>query len=83
MKPEESSMSMTLLLETVVLLIDTKLPWVCNIVGYLFTKKDIHSILGDCAYMEGMVLYLRFFFFFIFFWFSSSLANPIEGIFYL
>ena len=44
MKPEESSMSMTLLLETVVLLIDTKLPWVCNIVGYLFTKKDIHSI---------------------------------------
>ena len=66
MKPEESSMSMTLLLETVVLLIDTKLPWVCNIVGYLFTKIDIHSILGDCAYMEGMVLYLHFFFFHIF-----------------
>ena len=44
MKPEESSMSMTLLLETVVLLIDTKLPWVCNIVGYLFTKKDIHFV---------------------------------------
>ena len=44
MKPEESSMSMTLLLEAVVLLIDTKPPWVCNIVGYLFTKRDIHSI---------------------------------------
>ena len=82
MKPEESSMSMTLLLERVVLLIDTKLPWVCNTVGYLFKKKDIHFVQGDCAYMEGMVLYLRFFFFFfIFFWFSSSLANPIEGIF--
>ena len=67
MKPEESSMSMTLLLERVVLLIDTKLPWVCNIVGYLFTKKDIHSILGDCAYMEGLVLYQRFFFFFLVF----------------
>ena len=82
MKPEESSMSMTLLLETVVLLIDTKPPWVCNIVGYLFTKKDIHSVQGDCTYMEGMVLYLCFFFF-IFFWFSSSLANPREDIFYL
>ena len=44
MKPEESRMSMTLLLETVVLLIDTKPPWVCNIIGYLFTKKDIHSV---------------------------------------
>ena len=83
MKPEESSLSMTLLLETVVFLIDTKPPWVCNIVGYLFTKKDIHSVQGDCSYMEGMVLYLHLFFFSIFFWFSSSLANPIEGIVYL
>lgn len=70
MKLEESSMSMTLLLETVVLLIDTKPPWVCNIVGYLFTKKDIPSVEGDCVYMEGMVLYLRlcfFIFFLVFF----------------
>ena len=74
MKPEETSMSMTLLLEAVVLLIDTKPPWVCNIVGYLFTKKGIHSVLGDCAYMEGMDLYLRFFFFVSFFFFGFFLV---------
>ncbi|KAK4586405.1 hypothetical protein RGQ29_023518 [Quercus rubra] len=39
MKPEESSVSMTLLLEAVVSLIDPKLPWVCNIVGYLLQRK--------------------------------------------
>lgn len=39
MKPEESSVSTTLLLEAVVLLIDPKLPWVCNIVGYLLQRK--------------------------------------------
>ncbi|XP_030974239.1 E3 ubiquitin-protein ligase UPL6 [Quercus lobata] len=39
MKPEESSISMTLLLEAVVSLIDPKLPWVCNIVGYLLQRR--------------------------------------------
>ncbi|XP_075654169.1 E3 ubiquitin-protein ligase UPL6 [Castanea sativa] len=39
MKPEESSVSMTLLLEAVVSLIDPKLPWFCNIVGYLLQRK--------------------------------------------
>ncbi|KAM4116643.1 hypothetical protein ACB094_02G066300 [Castanea mollissima] len=48
MKPEESSVSMTLLLEAVVSLIDPKLPWVCNIVGYLLQRKTF-SLLREIA----------------------------------
>ncbi|XP_040990913.1 E3 ubiquitin-protein ligase UPL6 isoform X2 [Juglans microcarpa x Juglans regia] len=39
MSPEESSTSTSLLLETVVLLINPKLPWACNIVGYLLQRN--------------------------------------------
>ncbi|XP_062178168.1 E3 ubiquitin-protein ligase UPL6 isoform X2 [Alnus glutinosa] len=39
MTSKESSTSTTLLLETVVILIDLKLPWACNIVGYLLQSN--------------------------------------------
>lgn len=39
MAPEESSTSTSVLLETVVLLINPKLPWACNIVGYLLQRN--------------------------------------------
>ncbi|KAK9934026.1 hypothetical protein M0R45_021191 [Rubus argutus] len=37
--PQESTVSTTLLLETIVLLIDHKLPWVCKTVSYLLERK--------------------------------------------
>ncbi|KAM0984714.1 hypothetical protein EV2_012489 [Malus domestica] len=37
--PEEPTMSTTLLLEALVLLIDPKLPWACETVGYLLQRK--------------------------------------------
>lgn len=39
MEPDKSSMSTSLLLETVVLLLGPKLPWVCNTVGYLLQRN--------------------------------------------
>lgn len=48
MTPKESSTSTTLLLETVVLLIDPKLPWVCNIVGYLL-QRNTFSLFREIA----------------------------------
>lgn len=37
--PQECTVPTTLLLETVVLLIDHKLPWVCKTVSYLLERK--------------------------------------------
>ncbi|CAN6551200.1 unnamed protein product [Malus baccata var. baccata] len=37
--PEEPTMSTTLLLEALILLIDPKLPWACETVGYLLQRK--------------------------------------------
>ncbi|XP_010270852.1 PREDICTED: E3 ubiquitin-protein ligase UPL6 [Nelumbo nucifera] len=41
-----SSSPITILLETVVVLTDPKLPWVCTIVGYL-TQRNIFALLRD------------------------------------
>ncbi|KAJ4721951.1 E3 ubiquitin-protein ligase UPL6-like protein [Melia azedarach] len=44
--PEESNTPTTLLLETVVLLIDPRLPWVCKAVGYLL-QKNVFTLLRE------------------------------------
>jgi len=81
MKPEESSISMTLLLEAVVSLIDPKLPWVCNIVGYLLQRRTF-SLFREIALAWKVCFYQHLFLHF-FSLFSSSLVYPIEGISYM
>ena len=66
MKPEESRMSMTLLLETVVLLIDTKPPWVCNIILDIFLQRKTFTLFREIALTWKVWFYICVFFFHIF-----------------
>lgn len=56
--PEDSGVSTTLLLESVVLLIDPKLPWVCKIVGYLL-QRNAFTLLRDLVLMMKVFIYFH------------------------
>ena len=45
----------TLLLEVVISLIDSRLPWTCEVLSYLLQKKCIHSAKGTNYYGKGNV----------------------------
>lgn len=55
MIPEDSG---TLLLESVVLLIDPKLPWVCKIVGYLL-QRNAFTLLRDLVHTVKVFIFIR------------------------
>lgn len=84
MTSKESSTSTTLLLETVVILIDLKLPWACNIVGYLL-QSNTFTLFREIA-LTWKVWFLHQYFFSLWFSFSSSLmlkaSSLCEHLFY-
>lgn len=54
--PEESNTPPTLLLEAVVLLIDSRLPWTCKVVSYLL-ERNVFTLLRELI-VTGKVMFL-------------------------
>nr|KJB72911.1 hypothetical protein B456_011G204200 [Gossypium raimondii] len=53
MAPEEATASTTILLQTLLLFLDPKLPWACKAVGYLM-QRNVFSLFREVILMENI-----------------------------